>query len=613
MLLTLASQTVAGSARPLAVDLLIMLACAGLVAMALRRLRLSTIPAYLICGALIGPSAFGLIQSVDNIQSISGLAMVLLMFTIGLHLDPAAMRGGMVRVLAVGLASTIGVVLLTWPFGLVSGMGWAGALAVAMGVSMSSTAVVLAVLQQRRELHRLHGRLCVGISISQDLLSLVFLAALPVLAQWSGAKSPSGEGGEGGPGAFILDHLPVGTPAFIKAGAAIAGIALLITVAKVVLPRLLVEASRSRSGEVPLVVTAAAALGAAVLAAGMGFSPELGAFLAGFILAGTPFRAQLAGQLSPMRDLFMAVFFTAVGLKLEPTVLASVSGLITIVIGAVAVVAIKSVVIGATCWTMGATAPVSGRVGLTLAQAGEFTIVLITPALALGLISEDHFAIMIAIVVVTLILTPVLHDLGHRLAGTLAKVPLAGWSASSHLNERETEDEHARGAAQAANAADPSGGDSTPPAERPVARYVVIAGFGVVGRALADRFALLGVPFCIVDLNRQTVETQQRLGRQAVYGDISNPEVLEAAGVQRADAVMLTIPDDEAMMRACESIRKARPDVFIAARTSFLAKAMIATALGADQVTVEEVATAETMARQVLDQLRRRSQGPSTS
>lgn len=591
--------------RSVVVDLLLVLACAGAAAMILRRARLATIPAYLICGAIIGPSALGLIQSSGNVEAISGLAMTLLMFTIGLHLDPSSMRGGMIQMLTVGAISTLVVTLVSWPFGLAAGLSPPAALAVAMGVSMSSTAVVLSILQSSREMHRLHGRFCVGISITQDLLSLVFLALMPVLAQWSRSGKPAtpAAGDDAGHahagGAYILDLLPAGTPMLVRALVAVLGIALLISLARLVLPRLLREASEGKSSEVPLVVTGAAALGAAALAAGLGFSPELGAFLAGFILSGTQFRAQLAGQLSPMRDLFMAVFFTAVGLKLALGSLMSVPAMLTVLLGLASVIAVKAVVIAATTWALGATGPVSVLVGLTLAQAGEFTIVLVTPALNLGILPRDDFAIVIAIVILSLIATPYLYALGRRLGPAASRIPLAGWSKPI----REPHETHAL-------AHDPAG---APPLDgAPLARYVIIAGFGVVGRAIADRFKVAHVPICVVDLNRQTVDTQRRLGHRAVYGDISNPEVLEAAGVEQADAVILTIPDDEATMRACEAIRRLRPDVFIAARTSFLAKAMMAATLGADQVIVEEVATAETMARQVLDEIRRRARPPQS-
>lgn len=588
-MITLAAET----ARPLVADLLLLLAFAAAAAMLLRRMGLSTIPAYLICGAIIGPSAFGLIQSNANVESISGLAMVLLMFTIGLHLDPSSMHGGMITTLAAGVVCTLGVALVSWPFGLAAGLSTWGALAVGMALSMSSTAVVLSLLQQKREMHRIHGRLCVGISITQDLLSLVFMAMLPVMAQWAGAVAPAAANASmHAHDAFLI---PDGVPAVVKALVAVGGIAALIVVGRMIMPRLLREAASGKSADVPLVLTAAAALGAAVMAAGLGFSPELGAFLAGFILSGTPFRAQLAGQLSPMRDLFMAVFFTSVGLKLQLGELASVSGVTTVLIGLVSILAVKTVVIAATVWAFGATAPVAALVGFTLAQAGEFSIVVLTPALALGLVPSSDYAIVIAIVVLSLVVTPMLYALAVKLGPTLAKLPLAGWSKSDALRERASGHEHG-----------PQGQVSTT-GGTPMARYVIIAGYGVVGRALADRFSIAGVPFCIVDLNRQTIETQRNLGRTAIYGDISNAEVLESAGVHQADAVLLTIPDDDATLRACEAIRRHSPDVYIAVRTSFLAKAMVAQALGADHVTVEEVATAETMARQVLEQLQRRA------
>lgn len=621
------AHTGGAHARPMVADLLILLSCTGLLAMALGRLRLATIPAYLICGAIIGPSALGFIVSLENVEAISGLAMVLLMFTIGLHLDPASMRGGMVRVLALGSISTGAVVMALTPLGLAGDLSLPASIAVAMGLSMSSTAVVLSLLQKRREMHRLHGRLCVGIEITQDLLSLVFLALMPVLAKWHHASRPAPDimgppapqshgGGGGAHAAFILDQLPEGTPEFVKAALAVLGIAAMIVLARVVLPRVLREAVRTRSSEVPLVVTAAAALLAASCASGLGFSPELGAFLAGFILAGTPFRAQLAGQLSPMRDLFMAVFFTSVGLRLDLGALASVPGVLTVLLTTLSVIVVKAAVTAATTWAMGATAPVSALVGLTLAQAGEFTIVVLTPAVALGMVSADDFAIVIAVVVVTLIVTPSLNQFGRRMQPRLARIPLAGWNSSGALRERTGEHEHAIGAAEASahlqaegvgHAGHATGAAEEAGAPRPLARYVIIAGFGVVGRALADRLRVAQVPMCVVDMNRQTVETQRALGRRAVYGDVSNPEVLEAAGIEHADAVMLTIPDDEATLRACEAIRRIRADVYIAVRTSFLSKAMEATMLGADQVIVEEVATAETMARQVLDALRGRA------
>jgi len=625
-LLTLAAD--APGSGGVAFDLLKLLAMACVVTLILRRFRMPIIPCYLITGALIGPSVLGLIASDANVSSISQLAMVMLMFTIGLHLDPESIGSGMIKTLMVGVVSTLGVAaLLTIP-AVGFGTSWATGLALGMALSMSSTAVVLQLLQTNREMQRIHGRICVGVSITQDLLSLVFLALFPLIAKYGGpAANINGVTVGAGATADILptNHnpgmLPTEWPPSLRAVAGIIGIAALIVIGRRALPWVLKEASRSRAPELMLVTAAAAAMGAAVFAAGLGFSAELGAFLAGFLLAGTQFRSQLSGQLAPMRDLFMAVFFTAVGLKLDVGVLASQWWVV--LIGLITVVGLKTLLIGGCAWAFGATAPVAVLSGLTLSQAGEFTIVVLLAAAAAGLVPKDTENVAIAIVVLSLIATPGLYAAGKALAPWAARIPPARWNRSAALRERGQEPTAvSRSTPPGATASDETvilhagdgHGQHVPMASAPaggaapqrLANYAVIAGFGVVGRALADRLDVAGIPFCVVDMNRATVDTQLKLGRRSVFGDITNIEVLEAAGIEHADAVFLTIPDDEATLRACSVVRNVRPDIFIAARTSFLSKAFAAQALGADHVVVEEVATAEMMAREVLDRLAKR-------
>lgn len=135
---------------------------------------------------------------------------------------------------------------------------------------------------------------------------------------------------------------------------------------------------------------------------------------------------------------------------------------------------------------------------------------------------------------------------------------------------------------------------------------MIIAGFGPVGRTLADRFATRGIDVTVIELNPRTVQRQASLGRRIVYGDVTNPEVLESAGLREADAVIVTIPDEDSMFRAVTQVRSQAPDVFLAVRVGFLSSAFRAQTLGADHATVEEVATAMTMEREVLAQLDRR-------
>lgn len=626
-LLTLASE----GTRDKVEDVVVLLAAAAVVAVGSNRLRLPTIPGYLIVGALVGPHALGLVEGDANIKEIGELAIILLMFTIGMHMDLDGIRSGMVRILTVGVISTLAVVGLGTPLGMIFGMSAPVSLTVAMALSMSSTAVALGVLNQRREMHLLHGRLAVGIELVQDLLSVAVLGVLPAIAAWAGVKALEDE-----PTAAQVMHttgmshaMELLSKGLLRFGA----LGAFLAFGRYVLPRVLKEASRGGGAEQLLVVSAAVALGAAGLTWGLGFGPVLGAFLAGFMLAATPFRYQLAGQLSPLRDLFMAVFFTSVGMSMDVGQVAHNWWII--LLGLVALLVMKTGVIGLTTWACGATAAVSATVALLLGQAGEFSLVVLGEASKQGIVPENVQGVVIAVTVVSLVLATPWYDLSKRVAPRLQRVPTARWIAKhtlrDHLSLGRAKPASAAEIAQAilpgsggvagprAREGEPVNGDAASAVEASHAgavgeahrKHVIIAGFGVVGRNLAEHFSAAGIEYTVVELNSSTVKKQASLGRKTVYGDVANPDVLEQAGLHSAEAVILTIPDDEATLRACQAVRAISPEVFIAARTSYLSKAIAATELGADYVTVEEVVTAQDMAKHVMSRLRKRMEAHS--
>lgn len=563
------------------IDLLIVLATAGLVAVLAQRLRIETVPAYLIAGAVIGPSALGVIPSPDRLTAIGDLAIILLMFGIGLHMDLASFRAGLKTMIVAGLLSYIATTIVGWPVAMLLGLSPPAALAASMALSLSSTAVVLRILSVRRTTRRPFGRLSFAILVLQDLIVIGVLAVIPALADWHAAGGPDAEG----PGLAIGPLL--GSLA-LKA----VGVALIIIMGRWILPRVLHEAARGQSREVMLVLAAAAALGAAIATGFIGLSPELGAFLAGLMLASTPLRHQLAGQIGPLRDLLIAVFFTVVGMRVNMDALVDWWWLV--LIGAAAMIALKSSLIGLACWASGAAAATSVSTGLMLAQAGEFSLVVLAVAHNDALVGDVALANLTAITAVSLVVTPLLISLGERLGARAAGLPPAPWISTVGFSPGEHDDHEAP-------EAHPEAAAPTGPALR--LRHVVIAGFGVVGRAVAERFDTIGVPYTIIEFNPAAVRRQRDLGRSVVYGDVANVEVLESAHVRHADAVILTIPDEDAVLRACSAVRSLAPDAFIAARTNFLSKGMIASRLGADAVTVEEIATAEAMAHEVIVKL----------
>lgn len=580
-------QTLANSAMPapLLKDLVVILAAAAVVVVVLQRLRLASIPAYLITGAIIGPGSLAFVRDPANVQSISDLATVLLLFGVGLHIDLSVLARGLKQMMLGTLISACVCTILMWPLCRLLGASTAGAFVVAAALSMSSTVVVLRVLMQRRELSHPEGRLAFGVLIFQDLVAIVLLLFLPPLARWTGT---------GTAGVTVTQHGASGFDLalnLIASGAiAVGGMGLIVGFGRFVLPRLLTEAARARSPEVLIVITTAAALGAAGLTQQLIHNAAVGAFLAGFLLSVTPFRHQISGQVGAIRDLFSAVFFTAIGMSVSLEVL--IHHWPVILIGTVVMLALKSCVMALAFWTVGGTGNIALRAGFSLSQSGEFSVLMLASAAApaIALINDETVSKAVTITVLSLIVTPTMIQLAARINTRLPRIPPPRWARRD-------------------GASKPLAAALQP--ERPM--HAIIAGFGLVGRAVADELKRLGATYTVIDLNPSTIATQRRLGREILFGDASSAEVLEEAGIHGADFLILTIPDEESVLRACRIARELKPDVFIIARANYVSQGVVAAGLGADGVVVEEMATAiemERMLKKSIEARRRRSPAP---
>ncbi len=560
----------AGGSGGMAVDLLAILAVAGITAMGLSRLRVAAIPGYLIAGILFGPHGLGLVTDIARIEEITSIATVLLMFSIGMHLDMSAMRRGAVAIVTIGAVSTVLSAIAVTGLALGMSIELGGALAIGMALSMSSTAVVLQLFQARRELFEAHGRTSIGILLIQDLLVVGMLALLPVLAVMR-SESPDAE------------PINLGAAA-AQALVAIGAVGLLIVVGRLLLPRLMRFVAAGGNQELMLVVAAAAALGAAVLTGAAGLSPELGAFIAGFLLSSTPFRHNISGQITPLRDLFMAVFFTVVGMRVNPE--AVLAGWWVVLAAIIVIPTVKALIIAATAWAAGAASTVAVRTGLALGQSGEFSLLVLTVAASLGLIEPNTEGVVIAAVVATLVLTPWSVEHGASIARRFGRVPPAPWfsvpTISDHpaLLDADSED----------------GGHRTP-------ARVIIAGFGPVGRACAAKLESIDVRHTIVELNARTVWREAEQGKPILYGDITNREVLENAGIDHAEIIVFTMPDGDAVFRGVHVVRSMRPEIRIIVRASLMQVAEFAKELGADEAFVEETAVADALAARLAEHL----------
>ncbi len=552
-------------------DLVVILVSAAVVAVVMQPMRLAAIPAYLIAGAFIGPRALGLVPSPESLGAISRLAIILLLFGIGLELHLSVVKHRLVRMIVAGFGSCLLSTAVGWPIAIWFGLAPPAALAVSMALALSSTALVMRIIADRRELRRMRGHLALSILVIQDMIVLGMLAAIPALSAWAGsnvklAGAPEfGLTADGGTLQFVVE-------AILRVG----GVAVLIVRGRVILPRVLRESFKGRSLEVMTLTGVAAALLAAVVAQGIGFSLEMGAFLAGFMLAGTPFRHQLSGQIGPLRDIFIAVFFTTLGMKLDPSILAEWWWVI--IAGGALMMVLKAALISGVCWALGTTASIAIAVGFSLAQAGEFSLVVLDTAHGNGIIDDTTMATTIAIVVLSLILTPALVELGGRIGRAASRIGPAPWIKKSLLREPSHPQRQ--------------------PSQR--AKHVIIAGYGPIGSLIAKELERGGATCTIVELNPATVQEQSRRGRTVIFGDVGNLEVLESAGIQNADALILTIPDEEAVLHTCAVARRRAPDIFIAARTRVVSERVRLMEAGADSVTVDETSAAAEMLRAVM-------------
>jgi CPA2 family monovalent cation:H+ antiporter-2 len=554
----------AGLERGMVFDLLVVLAGAALVALLLQRLRLAVIPAFLITGALIGPKGFGLVPAPESLDAIAHLAIILLLFGVGLELHLSAVRQGMKQLLAMGSLAVLLCTAACLALGRAFGLDIAAALTLAMAFSLSSTAVVLRILTMSRRLHQTSGRITLAILVLQDMAVIGMLAALPAIVVW---------GGDAPGGVARLFAGEAWTDLLLEGVVRVIAVGGLVFAARWLLPRLLHESLRGGASDVSMIVGVAAALGAAIVAQALGFSLEMGAFIAGFVLAATPFRHHLSGQIGPLRDLFLAVFFTVLGMNLDPDVLVSAWWLI--LIAGLTLVAVKALVIAGVTWSLGATAPVALYVGLALAQAGEFSLVLLGEARDLNLLDDTTMATAVAIVVISLTVTPGLVSLGNRLAHRFAQSGSAPWIRARRFGEPEHD-----------TPADPR-------------HPVVIAGFGPTGRLIAERLEDAGISCVILELNPETVRRERRLGRNILLGNAANPEVLESVDLAHATAFVLTVPDEASVMRASALARKRAPNLFIVARVPTLRAVQPTLESGANLAIAEEMAAAEALALSV--------------
>jgi CPA2 family monovalent cation:H+ antiporter-2 len=519
-------------------EVLILLATAVISVLLLQRLRVSPIIGYLLGGALIGPHGLGLIANIETVQGLAEFGVVFLLFTIGIELS--VRRLWVMRRLVFGLGSAQ-VFLTAIPIGVIAWFAGASidaSIVIGSALALSSTALVLQVLIDRGEISDRFGRAAFAILLMQDLAVVPFLVLVPLLGEGTGSLPA------------LLQALG------FAALQAIVVIGLVVAIGRYLLRPVIDQVAAMRNPEVFAVLVLLIVIGIGFMTSLAGLSMGLGAFLAGLLLAESPYRHQIEANIRPFRGILLGLFFMTVGAMIDAGALLERAPLvIAILFGLVAGKALIGALMARIFGLIGVDAV---RVGLMVANCGEFGFVIFAAATATGLIDPETGTLLTLCVALSMLAPPLLSVLGER---------LARFRQPEHDGASETLAEEAH----EFNA------------------HAVILGFGRMGQTVARLFDAAKVRWIALDLDARHVARAHQRGFPVYFGDGTEHAVLDAAGAGRACVIVVTLDNAVAVERAVEAARLVRPDLPIAARARDQNQVLRLEKLGAEIVIPETV------------------------
>lgn len=530
-----------------------------------QRLGLSPIVGYLVAGVLVGPYTPGYVADAHLAEQLAEIGVILLMFGVGLqfHIEEllAVRRVAVPGAVGQSLVATALGALLAVAFG----WSWSAGLVFGMALAVASTVVLIRVLADNNDLHTQAGHIAVGWLVVEDLFTVVALVLLPALF---------GSNTDGSPLWLALLLTAV------KVGALVAFTAIVGTR---VIPRLLDYVAGTRSRELFTLTVLVIALGIAVGSALIfSVSMALGAFLAGMVVGRSEYSFRAASEALPMRDAFAVLFFVSVGMLLDPGALVTSPGLVA---GALAIVLIgKPLVALVIVWLMRYPLAIALPVAIALAQIGEFSFILATMGRELGILSPAATNILVATSIVSIVLNPLLYRAADSVERWInGHATLRAWLTPTTAEQGATT-------------------SAVAPRVDPAHRAIVV-GYGPTGRTVVRLLTDNGITPTVLELNMDAVRELKQAGIDALYGDATRPDSLEAAGVARAGILIL---GSAGMAHSVETIRTARqmnPGIRVLARASYLRDVPSLREAGADEVYSGEGEVALAFIEDILDAL----------
>lgn len=477
-----------------------------------RRLGVGSIVGYLVAGLVIGPDGLRLVTGVSQIQNVSELGVIMLLFLIGLEIRPHRLWILRKTILGLGFGQMVpSAAVLAW-FAHLAGLDWRASVLLGLGLALSSTAIVLPMLGERNLLSAASGRDAFAVLLFQDMAFIPLVALVPLFA-----------------GGHLPDHLPHHVP-WLAVGRAVIAVVAILGGGIYLVERIFRLVGGTRTPEVFTAMTLLIVVGTAALAHWAGLSPSLGAFMAGALLSDSEFRHAIQADIEPFEGLLLGFFFISVGMSVDFGLL--VAQPLTIVAAVAATLIVKSIVGFVVSFIKRRSAATALRFAVALPEGSEFSFVLFGAAVGAGALSKTQAGLATLTVALSMLVVPLLFAGIERFA-----VP--------RMNKRKV--------ASAAIAPD-----------RPTP--VLICGFGRVGQIVGRLLSVRRIPFTALDQNAEHVAFVRRFGARAYFGDPTRITVLRAAGAETAKVLVIALDDVEAALKLAELARRHLPHLTIMAR-----------------------------------------------
>lgn len=533
-------------------DLLIVFGLGVAMVVIFHRFNLPSVLGFLITGVVLGPHGFKLVAETHAIEGLAEIGLVLLLFEAGIEfsvktfvrLKKFLLIAGSLQI-GLTIAATAAVVC-AFP----NGIELKSAIFIGMLVSLSSTALVIRILEDRGELDATHGRAALSILIFQDLCIVPMVLLTPYLA------------GQGDGNLWTV---------LASTAQALVFVAMAAVAARFLIPWLLSYVARTKKREAFVLSIILLCLGTAFATSQFGLSMALGAFIAGLIISDSKFSHQALAEVLPIREILNCLVFVSIGMMFDLRVV--IDNPLLVVALVVAMMSLKTLIGFGATFVMGHSWRVGLLTGVTLAQASEFSFVLSKLGFSAGILTQEANQLFLAVAILSMFVTPSVITLGRKTTTLLDRLIPVSWGAGRMGDGAEG---------------------------KKLEDHTIVVGYGVAGRNLVKALQKRSLPSMVIEYDPLVVREQKKTGLNIIYGDASRPEVLTHAGLRQARNIVFTMSDPEVLLAAVELAHRLNPTINIIARARRAKQVEDLKARGARSIITEETAGSMAISAQVL-------------